>query len=172
MFNLPVHWHEGMFLRPQHFQAADRYWADAAQRSEQWDHEYNYGLRAVEISAEAIANYQVQLTLCHARMKDGTLISLEPGSEPDRVDLRPALADVQSALIQVDLKEAFERETPVRVFLAVPKLKLGSRNVASNEDSEAGKLRFLPENRAIDDESQGANDQEIQLRKLNVRLRT
>ena len=80
MSNFPVHWHEGMFLRPQHFQAADRYWSETLERSEQWDHEYNYGLRAVEISAEAIANYQVQLTLCQARMRDGTLVSLTPGA--------------------------------------------------------------------------------------------
>jgi type VI secretion system protein ImpJ len=169
MFNLPVHWHEGMFLRPQHFQAADRFWTETLQRSQQWDHEYNYGLRAVEISAEAIANYQVQLTLCQARMKDGTLISLQPGGEPDRADLRQALEELRSVLVKVDLKEAFEHEAAVRVFLAVPKLKLGSRNVASGEDS-AGKHRFLPEDRGIDDESQGGNEQQIQLRELNVRL--
>src|SRR5688572_28048231 len=28
MKNLPVHWSEGMFLRPHHFQAADRHWAE------------------------------------------------------------------------------------------------------------------------------------------------
>jgi type VI secretion system protein ImpJ len=154
MFNLPVHWHEGMFLRPQHFQAADRYWTETLRQSAQWDHEYNYGLQAVEISAEAIANYQVQLTLCNARMKDGTLVSLKPGGEPDRVDLKPA----------------FEDEAMVRVFLAVPKLKLGSANIATAEELATDKHRFLPENRAIADESQGGNDQDIQLRKLNVRL--
>ncbi len=154
MFNPAVHWHEGMFLRPQHFQAADRYWTETLQQSETWDHEYNYGLRTVEISAEAIANYQLQLTLCQARMRDGTLVSLEPGNEPDRVDLKPA----------------FERESVIKVFLAIPKLKLGSNNVGSADDSAMGKHRYVPETRAIDDESQGGNDQQIQLRRLNVRL--
>lgn len=170
MSNFSVHWHEGMFLRPQHFQAADRYWTETLQRSEHWDHEYNYGLRAVEISAEAIANYQVQLTLCQARMRDGTLISLAPGAEPDRVDLKEALEGLNSAMINVDLKEAFDRETTVRVYLAVPKLKLGSSNVGSADDSAAGKHRFLPEQTTLADESQGGNDQDIQLRKLSVRL--
>src|SRR5262249_44515224 len=119
MFNLPVHWHEGMFLRPQHLQAADRYWTETLQQSELWDHEYNYGLRAVEISPEAIANFQVQLTLCQARMQDGSLVAITPGNEPDRLDL----------------KDAFERESTVRVYLAVPKLKLGSANVAPPDDS-------------------------------------
>src|SRR6476469_8516675 len=45
MRNLPVFWHEGMFLRPQHFQAADRYWSELAEVSQQLDHPYYYGLR-------------------------------------------------------------------------------------------------------------------------------
>lgn len=170
MSNLPVHWHEGMFLRPQHFQAADRYWADTLAQSVQWDHEYSYGLRHAEISPEAIANFHVQLTECQARMKDGTQVFLQAGSEPDRVELRGALEETESLLLKVDLKEAFEREPVVRVFLAVPKLKLGSANVAAGGDTATDKVRFAPEPRELADESAGGNDQNVQLRKLNVRL--
>jgi type VI secretion system protein ImpJ len=170
MSNLPVHWHEGMFLRPQHFQAADRHWADALRQGEQWDHEYCYGLRSIEISAEAIANFHVQVTHCQARMKDGTQVVLQPGSEPDRVELKSAIEGLEEALLKVDLKEAFEREAVVRVFLAVPKLKLGSSNVGGASESAAEKHRYLTEPRELADESLGGNDQQIQLRKLNVRL--
>jgi type VI secretion system protein ImpJ len=41
MRNLPVHWSEGLFLRPHHFQTADRYWTEIVQLGEQWDHQYN-----------------------------------------------------------------------------------------------------------------------------------
>lgn len=152
MRNLPVHWSEGLFLRPHHFQAADRYSTETLQTSEQWDHQYHYGLRKLELSEEAIANYQVQVNVCHARMQDGALISLDPGQEPDRVDL----------------KEAFAGESVVRVFLAVPKLKMGNVNVAVGTDS--GKPRYIEQKQSIQDESLGGNDQEIQLRDLNVRL--
>jgi len=152
MRNQPVHWSEGLFLRPHHFQAADRYWAEALHTSEQWDHQYDYGVRTLEFSDDAIANYQFQLNSCHARMRDGTLISLEPGQEPDRVDL----------------KEAFETESVVRVYLAVPKLKMGSVNVAT--DADPGKHRYLESKQSAQDESQGGNDQEIQFRTLNVRV--
>ena len=152
MRNWPVHWSEGLFLRPHHFQAADRYWTETLQTSEQWDHQYHYGLRKLELSDEAIANYQVQVNVCHARMKDGTLVSLDPGQEPDRVDL----------------KEAFAAEPTVRVFLAVPKLKMGHANVGPAADS--GKSRYAETKQALQDESLGGNDQEIQLRDLNVRL--
>ena len=166
MQHLPVHWHEGMFLRPQHFQAAERAWIESLQTSEQWDHEYNYGLRAIEFSAEAIANNQFQVNLCQARMKDGTLVTLSPGREPDRVDLRPALAGGKSA--PIDLRAALDSAATVRVYLAVPKLKLGSANVAP--DGEAGKHRFQTDLRAIPDENAGGQDQEIQVRTLNVQL--
>jgi len=56
MHNLPVHWSEGLFLRPHHFQAADRYWTEARETSEHWDHHYNYGVRKLELGEDAIAN--------------------------------------------------------------------------------------------------------------------
>ncbi len=152
MRHLPVHWSEGLFLRPHHFQAADRYWTETLQTSEHWDHPYNYGVQAIELGEEAIANYQFQINVCHARMKDGTLISIEPGQEPDRVDLR----------------EAFESESTVRVFLAVPKLKMGSTNVAPPDDP--GQSRYAQIDQSVQDESLGGNDQELQFRSPNIRL--
>jgi len=154
MHNLPVHWSEGLFLQPHHLQAADRYWAEALQTSAQWDHAYEYGLRRLEFSHEAIANQQFQLNVCHARMKDGTLVSLDPGQEPDRVEL----------------KEAFAKEGVVRVFLAVPKLKMGRPNVATAASADQGKLRYLETRQTVQDESAGGSDQEIAFRDMNVRL--
>ncbi|MGQ9575792.1 MAG: type VI secretion system baseplate subunit TssK [Thermoguttaceae bacterium] len=151
MHNLPVHWHEGLFLQPHHLQAADRYWTELVQTCEQWDHHYNYGLRGFQFSHEAIGNYQFQVNACQARMKDGTLISLEPGQEPDRVDL----------------KEAFAQESKVRVFLAVPKLRLGKANVGTRP---AGQERYVETRRPVQDETTGGNEQELALRDLNVRV--
>jgi type VI secretion system protein ImpJ len=150
MHNLPVNWFEGMFLRPHHFQASERFWAETLQTSQQWDNQYNYGVRQVELSSEAIANHQVQVNLCHARMRDGTLISIDPGQELDRVDLKPAFAN----------------ESAVQVFLAVPKLKMGLANVAV----DGSKHRYSAATQSLQDETSGGNDQDIQLRSLNVKL--
>lgn len=166
MRNLPVHWHEGLFLRPQHFQAADRYWGELLQTSEQWDHPYNYGLHALEFSREALANQQFEVHRLQARLRDGTLVSLGPGQEPDRVDLKEAIAAGPAA--QADLTDAFERSAVVRVYLAVPKLRLGRANIGSAERN--GQTRYREERVELQDESQGGNDQEIQFRSLNVRL--
>jgi type VI secretion system protein ImpJ len=50
----------------------------------------------------------------------------------------------------------------------VPKLKLGGANVGPANDP--GKSRFVEIKQAIQDESLGGNDQEVQLRAMNVRL--
>ncbi|MEZ6117664.1 MAG: type VI secretion system baseplate subunit TssK [Pirellulaceae bacterium] len=152
MRHLPVHWYEGMFLRPQHFQAADRHWTELVSASQHWDNHYNYGIREIQISREALANYQLHVSMCNARLRDGTLISFEKGQGPDRVAL----------------KGAFEKNTHVTVFLAVPKLNLGRRNVAQSDSGE--KHRYSESTISVQDETLGGNDQEIQFRNLSVCL--
>lgn len=152
MRNLPVHWSEGLFLRPHHFQAGDRFWMEVIQTSEQWDHHYNYGLRSLTLGKEAIGNYQVEVVACEARMKDGTLISRGVGQEFERVDLKPA----------------FEKQPTVTVYLAVSKLKLGRANVG-----RAGSLdhpRYVETSLSYQDENAGGNDQDVAVRDLNVQV--
>jgi type VI secretion system protein ImpJ len=141
-----------MFLRPQHFQAADRFWTELIHTSARWDNPYNYGVMAIELSEEALSNYQVQVTRCHARMKDGTLVVLDAGQEPDRVDL----------------KGAFQGQTEVRVYLAMPKLTLGRGNVGSPGADEHP--RYVETELPVPDESRGGNEQTLQFRDHNVRL--
>lgn len=167
MRHLPVHWTEGMFMRPQHFQAADRFWSEQLQTSTQWDHQYGYGLRDLEFSRDAMANHQLQLHRLQARMKDGTLVALDVGQEPDRVDLKGSLTQLDDALI--DLTEAFARESTVRVYLAVPRLQLGQANVARLGMTN-GQSRYATLEQQLQDESDGGNDQPIELKRLQVRL--
>lgn len=150
---LPVHWSEGMFLQPHHFQAADRAWSEALATSQRWDCHYNYGLRSVKLSPEALANYQVEVQSCHARTKDGSLIALDAGQGPARVDL----------------KAAFSQTNEVTVYLAIPNLALGRPNVAVAGE-RPGEHRYISTELTVPDESAGGNDQPIPLRSWNLRL--
>jgi type VI secretion system protein ImpJ len=192
---LPVHWSEGMFLRPHHFQAAERHWTELAQCSERWDHPYNYGLRQISYSPEALLNGQFQVQTCLARLPDGTLVALGQGQGPDRLEIKQPLDQLDRALqpVQVDLKQAFGIASVITVYLAVPRLKLGTANVAVNKSaggSGAGgtmgaggatdgsspdgpngaAYRYTEVRSELQDESRGGNDQEIGLRSLNSRL--
>ncbi|MCY2996119.1 MAG: type VI secretion system baseplate subunit TssK [Planctomycetota bacterium] len=167
MRNPAVHWYEGLFLRPQHFQAADRYWQEFLCTSQQWDHPFHYGLYEIAFSKEAIGNHQFEVHALKARMRDGTLVSLETGQTPDRIDLKEALGGGPKKKLTAELAEAFERAEVVRVYLAIPKLRLGRPNVTSGSGSDA---RYQETVLPVQDESRGGDDRELQFRTLNARL--
>lgn len=166
MRNPQVHWFEGLFLRPHHFQANDRYWAETLQTSHQWDSPYHYGIQAIEFSKEALGNFRFQVSVLKARMPDGAIIDLDFGQEPDEVDLKDPINDAMQ--IAAPLEEAFASEAIVRVFLGIPKLRMGRANVSQNGDASA--QRYVNSLASMQDESQGGNDQSIEFRWLNARL--
>src|SRR5262249_48477123 len=112
----PVHWHEGMFFRPHHFQAAQRHTQYLTNLGEKWDHYYNWGLCAADIDLDALANHRLVVHGLRARLRNGSLVSI-----PEEGTL-PAL----------DLKAALEGNTNPMVYLAVPVANLKQANVASN----------------------------------------
>src|SRR5215470_15171692 len=116
-----VHWNEGMFLRPHHFQTAQRHLADMGLRNAKWDQHYNWGLRAIDLDLDALANYRLVVRSLQARLRDGSLVSLPEDG------LLPAL----------ELKAPFEQAGAFTVYLALPTLHLGRSNASSSPASEA-----------------------------------
>jgi len=143
-----VHWYEGMFLRPQHFQASDRFWSQSLQQAIAWRRAYVYGLHSIQWSPEALGAYQFQLTSCRIALRDGTLL------------------DVSQSL-RLDLRSVFQRESEVTVFLGVPKLMLGRKNAGDSSPSDMRRIAFR---RELPDENLAGPDQEIDLIELNARL--
>src|SRR5262249_54897923 len=147
-----VHWHEGMFIRPQHFQTAQRYWAHLVDRSEKWDLHYNWGLRSIDLDQDALGNYRGVVRSLRARLRDGTLVSVpEDGLLPD-----------------LALKAAFERGNTATMYLGVPVLHLGRANVSGNGHGDGA--RYVVDTQELEDENTGVNPQPVQVRLLNARL--
>ncbi len=147
-----VHWHEGMFLRPQHFQTAQRHADAIGNRSNKLDVHYNWGLRSVELDHDALANYRLVVHSLSARLRDGTLVSI-----PE-----------DGLLTAVELKNAFESTHTVTVYLAVPSLHLGRANAATNGTTEGA--RYVLDTQELEDENTGVNPQPVQVRLLNLRI--
>jgi type VI secretion system protein ImpJ len=171
MQHLPVDWYEGLFLRPHHFQALERSWAELTDTAHQWDFPFHYGLQALEFSHEALANYQFEVRRLHARLRDGTLVAFDAGQEPDRLDLRDALRQAEAAgqqAMTVGLQEAFESQATIRVYLAVPRTKLGRPNVQAGQAD--GDARYVRDTVSVHDENRSGHEQQIQVRRLNARL--
>lgn len=166
MRHLPVHWSEGMFLRPHHFQANDRHWAEYTALHQVAHDACGYGVVRLEIDPTALANRQVEVRVCRAVMPDGTLIWLEPGEEPDRVSIDRAVGTFSK--LKAALGDALTVEDTVRIYLAVPRFDPAGANVAP--PGPADRVRFAAGRQTMQDETGGGNDQEIEFRRLNVRL--
>lgn len=149
-----VHWDEGMFLRPHHFQAAQRYWVHLTQQTAKWDTYYNWGLRAIDIDTPALGDYQFIVRGLHARLRDGTQVSVpEEGALPP-LDLRPLLA----------------RQPELTISLAVPVVQEGRANVST--EGVVADRRFRVESAQLDDENIGRNARPVKMRSINLRLST
>ncbi len=149
-----VHWHEGMFLRPHHLQAADRYAADQAARLGQALVPYAWGCRALDVDPDALANNRFAVRRLAARMPDGTLVSL-----PE-----------DGALAPLDLKPPLDRQQSVTVLLALPVLRPGRTNVADAGSDPL--VRYRLDAVDADDENAGGEVEPLVVRRPNLQLLT
>ncbi len=149
-----VHWHEGMFLRPHHFNVALRHAERVGALGEMWDHPYNWGLRSIEIDTDALANNRLVVRSLRARMRDGTLVSIPDEGVPTAVDLKGAFG---------------QNNEVVTAYLAAPVYQPGKANAAAGGGAADG-VRYLVETRNVEDENTGANPQPLKVRLLNLRL--
>ncbi|MCE9532705.1 MAG: type VI secretion system baseplate subunit TssK [Planctomycetes bacterium] len=147
-----VHWHEGMFLQPHHFQTGTRFLSEQIARVTGWSVHHGYGLKSIRIDPDALANSRLVIHSLQACLRDGTPIAIPEDG------LLPAL----------DLKTLFEPGKPLLVLLAVPRLNLGKSNV--DEGSPDPTARFRLDTQDLEDENTGVNPQPIRVRRLNVQL--
>ena len=147
-----VHWHEGMFLRPQHFQAANRHQMQQNSRSDEWTVHYSWGLRSVDLDVDALANQRLVVRKLKARLRDGTLVSV-----PE-----------DATLSEIDLKGAFGQEHTLTVYLAVPVVQLTRPNVV--QSSEQNAVRYFVDTVQVEDENTGQNAHPVEIRRLNLKL--
>ncbi len=147
-----VHWHEGMFLQPHHYQAEHRYLTARTHRALSWPVHHAWGLRSIEIDTDALTNSRFVVRSLRACLRDGTPISVpEDGMLPT-----------------LDLKGLFEPGQPLTIFLAVPVLNLGKSNAA--DDAPDPNARYKLDTQELEDENTGVNPQPVRVRLHNFRL--
>lgn len=149
-----LHWGEGLFLRPHHFQASARRARELLQVSENWFVGYPYGLHHIEIDEDALLNWRISLTSCHIRLHDGSHLRY-----PEDATLDPIAVP----------REAFSGDDArVLVYLAVPRLERGRRNV--DAEGAPHRARYSVQTIEIEDENDGGNAQPLDFRTHNARL--
>jgi len=121
-----VVWSEGMFLRPQHFQQADRNTERLVRGMTEGLRAHGWGLLDLQVNRELLANGRFALTQARGVMPDGT-----PFSIPEDADHPPPL----------DLPESNRNQ---EIFLALPARQPGGIEVAEGADSETV-ARYRPQ---------------------------
>lgn len=143
-----VHWHEGMFLRPHHLQAAQRHAWRLGNLGDKWDLHYNWGLRSIDLDTQALANHRLVITALQARLRDGTLVSVPEDGSLSAIDLKPALEQNQS----------------LDVYLGVPVFQPKRANVGTEG------ARYAAEPIEVLDENTGQDPQQVHVRRLRFKV--
>lgn len=151
-----VHWHEGLFLQPQHLQAQQRgllasQWAE---RRLSWAHPY--GVVEARLSSDELENMRVRFDRLRVMMPSGLIVDV------------PGAADLPS----LDISEAFASSTrPMTVSLGVP-LWYDNRGNALGigETDWRVKRMYRVEEIEASDENTGENAQSLLVRRVNARL--
>lgn len=159
MQNPSVHWSEGMFLRPHHFQASDRYWTELASLGSQIDHPNGYGVYRLAVSEDGLSNGVLEISGLRARLRDGSILACE-SNDVLSVDLSKRLAPYNLG------------NQPVTAHLVVSRLQEGASNVREQGATTPARFEFFP--REMADECTGGNRQEIELKRLcfDIKLST
>lgn len=145
----PVHWYEGMFLRPQHFQASDRYWQATMSLSMRWQNNFAYGIHSIRIEKDSLGAGFFQLAGCEVILRDGTIV------------------DLAGRDLRIPLSEAFKSQAVVDVYLGVSKLVLGRANSGAEGDPTIRSSAFST---PTADENTGGSETELDFKHLNFKL--
>jgi type VI secretion system protein ImpJ len=174
-----VHWHEGMFLWPHQMQQAERFFAHQVHVSGTWDLHYNWGLRALELDMDALANRRFLARSLRARLGDGTMVSVPEDTVLPALDLKDVLGrqrDVTILLavpaLRLGKPNATERPAPARPGQSGPAATAGAGGAAGGPSSteEHDEPRYLVAVQELEDENTGVDSQAVHVRFPNARL--
>ncbi|MCA8990814.1 MAG: type VI secretion system baseplate subunit TssK [Planctomycetaceae bacterium] len=154
MNDQPVHWHEGQFLRPHHFQQSVRSLEALVERTSFWTNPFAYGVRTAVVDLDALGNWRVKFNRCHVRLRDGT----------------PIRAPEDCSLAEVAIeREAFSgSRSNVVVYVGVPILDMGRANTGAA--GSAGVYRHVVEIAEVEDENMSGNSQRVQVRRPHAKI--
>ena len=154
-----VYWQDGMFMWPHHMQQEVRFQAERLRVGHRWDVQHNWGLRTLEIDADALKTGRLVIRNLQARLRDGTLVDV------------PA----EGRLPSLDLTEILQGKDGTTIFLGVPKLQPHRANITQPATAVPGNVpapetRYLIESVEIEDENSGEDPQALVFRALNLKL--
>ena len=153
---MQIHWHEGLFLLPHHFQRFQRMALENVRNDRKLGWAYPYGVVDAHLSSDDLENMQVKFDRLHAVMPSGLVIDFPGGAD----------------LPVINFKDAFQKSGSVTVYLAAPLWSEKQSNCLDPEKTGDGREKILykvVESTCLD-ENTGENPKPVLHRKVNARL--
>ncbi len=154
-----VHWSEGMFLRPHHLQAGQRWLETTIASGLDAIRPFAWGFVDLHVAPEPLENFTVRLDRCDLRLRDGTWVRIPENTEVEPLNVKKALEASEGGL---------------GVFFGVPQMQEVRANSVSLQNPEQidGAPRYAPFPIVRRDENTGLNPQTIYVRRMRGRLFT
>lgn len=150
-------WFEGMTLDPHHFQQWDRFHLSTLQarvRSLNW---FDWGLTALEIDRERLANGELVVVRAAGTMPDGLVFDIPADEEP------PRPRNVQ------DYFPATQER--LEVFLATPTERTDGGNYLLQNGAARRETRYRAETVLANDENSGIDVREVEVARSSFMVR-
>jgi type VI secretion system ImpJ/VasE family protein len=151
-----LHWGDGQFLQPHHFQYLQRQSAEYDRHNRSLSLLHPYGLVDLEIDREALSGSRVVVKRFSAVMADGQEISMPGNCVLSPLDLTPALQ---------------QNPNELTISVALPLWAEFDANLAE-DNTLSEKRRYLAQRKRVRDENSGDNEITLVTRRLNARLVT
>lgn len=151
-----VLWTEGLFLGPQHLQQADRYHEEQLRRAVRSLRAYAWGVQALQVNADALANGEFVLARCAAVLPDGLSVDVP---------------DVDAAPPSRPLEAGFDaRRSTLGVYLAASQARAGHPAASPDGTVDGRPTRYRLKSASVADENAGGSEREVPLAARNLRI--
>lgn len=147
-----VVWSEGMFLRPQHFQQAERHREYAMHLRALGGEGHFWGFSSLALDTASLAIGKVAIARASGVLPDGTPFSFPDPHQPPKA---------------IDISETLKGK---RILLCLPVYRTGSEEVSFEDDVRSLARYSVDEEDAADQNSVGGEPAPIQIAHLRLRL--
>ncbi|MDR2630371.1 MAG: type VI secretion system baseplate subunit TssK [Spirochaetaceae bacterium] len=155
-YNELLHWSDGQFLQPHHFQYLQRQFSEYIRQNRFFSLHYPYGLLDFELDLESLSGSRVVVKRFSALMESGQELSMPGNCVLSPLDLAPVLQ-----------QDPYE----LTIYIALPRWSEFDANMVE-DDHPAEKRRYLAQKKRLRDENSGDNEITLVSRRLNARLTT
>jgi predicted component of type VI protein secretion system len=155
--SVKIHWQEGLFLQPHHFQRMQKSLEDEISSERRLAWPYPYGVIEARLSRDELENKRVRFDKLRAIMPSGLEVNY------------PAAAELPS----LDIAQAFSKGAgSFTVSLGVPLWQESRANTVPVTHDADTRVKLLYRIGEIEchDENTGENPKPVQVRKINSRL--